>query len=67
MDHDQRFKALIQEFLQEFMFLFLEEHSQIYDFSDVEWLNQKLFLPTKTPSISTSSRKSGRPLPCYTP
>ncbi len=42
-DHDQRFKALLQEFLAEFFELFFPNWAKQFDFSRVEWLDKELF------------------------
>lgn len=42
-DHDQRFKALLQEFLQEFFELFFPDWAKWFDFSQVEWLDKEVF------------------------
>ncbi len=42
-DHDQRFKALLQEFLREFFELFFPEWARWFDFSQVEWLDKEVF------------------------
>lgn len=45
MDHDQRFKLLLQTFLREFLDLFFPEVARRIDFSQpVVWINQELFL-----------------------
>lgn len=43
MDHDQRFKELIQEFLPEFFALFFPDLAGSLDFGQVIWLEQQLF------------------------
>jgi len=43
MDHDQRFKALLLEFLPEFFHLFFPEWADRFDFTDVQWLEQEIF------------------------
>ena len=42
MDHDQRFKALIQEFFPEFMQLFLPQMASQFDFDTTEWLDKEI-------------------------
>src|SRR5215471_1343460 len=44
MDHDQRFKLLIQEFFAEFLRLFFPAWADRFDFGQVEWLQQEAFL-----------------------
>ena len=43
MDHDQRFKTLIQTFFQEFLLLFFETWAERLDARAVEWLKQEVF------------------------
>ncbi len=43
-DHDQRFKALLREFLPEFFALFFADWAARLDFTAVEWLEQEAFL-----------------------
>lgn len=43
MDHDQRFKKLIQEFFESFMQLFFAEWAMHLDFSEIEWLDKELY------------------------
>lgn len=43
MDHDQRFKKLLQEFFAEFLQLFFPNHAATFDFTRVEWLEKELF------------------------
>src|SRR5262245_6827353 len=43
MDHDQRFKTLIQEFFGEFLELFFVEWARRLDCSAVEWLDKEVF------------------------
>lgn len=43
-DHDQRFEALLREFLPEFVELFLPEFAPRLDFTGTEWLDQEAFL-----------------------
>lgn len=40
MDHDQRFKILLQAFFQEFMQLFYAAWAPHFDFSRVSWLDK---------------------------
>jgi hypothetical protein len=42
--HDQRFKALIREFLSEFIRLFFPEWYGRFDFDKIEWLDKEIFL-----------------------
>ena len=44
MDHDQRFKVLIQEFFVEFLLLFFAAWAERFDCSAVEWLDKEVFL-----------------------
>jgi hypothetical protein len=44
MNHDQRFKALLQEFFAEFMRLFFSDWADRFEFAQVEWLEQEAFL-----------------------
>jgi hypothetical protein len=44
VDHDQRFKALIREFLREFIRLFFPEWYERFDFDNIEWLDKEIFL-----------------------
>jgi hypothetical protein len=44
VDHDQRFKRLLKEFLPEFFGLFFFDWFDRFDFSKVSWLEQELFL-----------------------
>jgi hypothetical protein len=44
VDHDQRFKALIREFLREFIRLFFPEWYERIDFDNIEWLDKEIFL-----------------------
>ena len=44
MDHDQRFKVLLQEFLREFIELFFPEIARRLDFTEVTWLDKEAFL-----------------------
>ena len=43
-DHDQRFKALLREFLPEFFALFFPDWAARFDFAGTEWLEQEAFL-----------------------
>jgi hypothetical protein len=43
MDHDQRFKTLIQTFFAEFLQLFFAEWANRLDFGRVEWLDKEVF------------------------
>ncbi len=43
MDHDQRLKTLIKEFLREFFQLFFPEWGAVFDFRRIVWLEQELF------------------------
>lgn len=43
-DHDQRFKALLHEFLPEFVALFFPNWYPHFDFTGTEWLEQESFL-----------------------
>lgn len=43
MDHDQRFKTLIQTFFQEFLFLFFRDWAERLDAAAVEWLDKEIF------------------------
>ena len=48
VDHDQRFKVLLTEFLSEFFELFLPRWHRLFDFSQVEFLTNEAFVdPTK--------------------
>src|SRR5262245_23655978 len=42
-DHDQRFKALLHEFLPEFFDLFFPDWAPRFDFAGTEWLEQEAF------------------------
>ncbi len=44
MDHDQRFKILIQMFFLEFLQLFFKEWADRLDASAVQWLDKEVFL-----------------------
>jgi hypothetical protein len=43
MDHDQRFKILIQTFFQEFLLLFFRKWAERLDGTAVEWLDKEVF------------------------
>ncbi len=43
MEHDQRFKVLLREFLAEFLALFFPELFPHLDLSRVEWLHQEIY------------------------
>lgn len=43
MDHDQRFKALIKTFFQEFLLLFFGPWAERLDAAAVEWLDKEIF------------------------
>jgi hypothetical protein len=43
MDHDQRFKVLIQTFFLEFLLLFFKPWADRLDASAVEWLDKEIF------------------------
>ena len=43
MDHDQRFKVLIQEFFMEFLLLFFAAWAERFDCTAVEWLDKEVF------------------------
>jgi hypothetical protein len=43
VDHDQRFKTLIQEFFAEFLSLFFPQWAERFDCSAAEWLTQEIF------------------------
>ena len=43
MNHDQRLKTVLKEFLPEFFQLFFPEWGAVFDFSHVVWLEQELF------------------------
>ncbi|MCI0455423.1 MAG: hypothetical protein L0Z62_00415 [Gemmataceae bacterium] len=40
--HDQRFKALLQEYLPDFLHLFFPEQAADLDFEGLEWLQQEI-------------------------
>ena len=44
MDHDQRFKILIQTFFADFLRLFFAPWAQRLDVDAVEWLDKEIFL-----------------------
>ena len=43
MDHDQRFKTLIREFFDSFMYLFFADWATKFDLTNVEWLDKELY------------------------
>jgi hypothetical protein len=43
MDHDQRFKVLLQEFFADFVSLFFPQFVDRFDFSHVTWLDKEVF------------------------
>lgn len=43
-DHDQRFKILVRVFFAEFVALFFPEWAARFDFGQIEWLEQEVFL-----------------------
>jgi hypothetical protein len=43
MDHDQRFKTLIQLFFQDFLLLFFKSWAERLDAAAVEWLDKEVF------------------------
>jgi hypothetical protein len=43
MDHDQRFKILIQEFFADFLLLFFRPWAERLDCTTVEWLDKEVF------------------------
>ena len=43
-DHDQRFKALLREYLPEFFDCFFPNRGNQFDFTGTEWLEQEAFL-----------------------
>lgn len=42
-DHDQRFKALLQEFFTEFIQLFFPDWADRFDFGTIKWMNAEVF------------------------
>ncbi|CAN5205496.1 hypothetical protein BH10PLA2_BH10PLA2_20670 [soil metagenome] len=44
LDHDQRFKLLIQEFFAEFLQLFFPLLAARFDFSRIQWLDKEVFV-----------------------
>ena len=44
LDHDQRFKLLIQEFFAEFLELFFPDQAARFDFSAIQWLDKEIFV-----------------------
>ena len=77
-DHDQRFKALLREFLPEFFALFFPDWAARLDFAGTEWLEQEAFLdppggekrvldvvakvPTRVPVPDPAGRAAGHSL-----
>ena len=43
MDHDQRFKNLLQTFFREFLLLFFHRWAERLDATAVEWLDKEIF------------------------
>ncbi len=43
MDHDQRFKSLVQEFFVDFLELFFADWATQMDYSTIGWLNSEIF------------------------
>jgi hypothetical protein len=43
MDHDQRFKTLIQVFFADFLLLFFRDWAERLDVTAVEWLDKEIF------------------------
>ena len=43
-EHDQHFKALLREFLADFLQLFFPERAEGLDLEHVEWLDKELFV-----------------------
>src|SRR5947209_2585097 len=43
IDHDQRFKNLLHEFLPEFFQLFFPSWAERFDFAQIEWLDKEAF------------------------
>jgi Domain of unknown function (DUF4351) len=43
-DHDQRFKVMLKEFIEQFFQCFFPDWAQCLDFHDVTWLDKELFL-----------------------
>ena len=43
MDHDQRFKVLLQAFFQEFIQLFFPRWTANFDFAHITWLDKETF------------------------
>jgi hypothetical protein len=43
MDHDQRFKSLIQEFFEDFLLLFFKQWAERLDCTAVGWLDKEVF------------------------
>lgn len=44
VDHDQRFKVLLQEFFADFMRLVVPDWSDRFDFTQLTWLDKEAFL-----------------------
>ena len=44
MDHDQRFKILLQTFFADFLRLFFAQWARRLDVDAVEWLDKEIFL-----------------------
>jgi hypothetical protein len=42
-DHDQRFKLLLRQYIDQFFVLFLPEQARLFDFTGVEWLETEAF------------------------
>jgi hypothetical protein len=73
MDHDQRFKTLLQTFFPEFFQLFFPDWAERFDFSTVEWLDTEVFpdppegtrrsldLVAKLHAIESLAGESGEP------
>jgi len=60
MDHDQRFKILIQVFFQEFLLLFFRTWAERLDATAVEWLDKKFFRIRRKDTVKCSTPDSGR-------
>jgi hypothetical protein len=43
MDHDQRFKALLQEFFREFLLLFFPKLAERFDLTSIDWMKTEVF------------------------
>jgi hypothetical protein len=59
MDHDQRFKTLIQEFFADFLRLFFADWAARFDLSKIEWLDKELL-----PDPPEGSRHGSGPRRC---